>query len=148
MFRIYRAKLDMASSGIYLGFDFGYKHIGVACGQSHTKSARPVTTLKAQNGAPDWEVIRDLIALWQPKAFVVGIPLNMDGTNQAVAQAARRFGNRLHGRFQLPVHKAEERLTTQEARARIFDHFGYQGLQKQYIDAFAASLILQEWLQH
>lgn len=146
MSRVYPAKLGMADSGIYLGFDFGYKHIGVACGQNQTRTARPVTTLKAQNGAPDWQELQQLIEQWQPTAFVVGIPLNMDGTDQPVAQAARRFSNRLHGRFELPVYQAEERLTTQEAKARIFERFGYQGLDKNFIDAFAASLILEEWL--
>lgn len=133
--------------GIILGFDFGTKRIGVAVGQTVTKTANPYGMLKANQGQPNWDQVAKIIEEWQPVALVVGIPLNMDGTEQAVTQAAKKFANRLEGRFNLPVYGVDERLTTVEARDRVFQDEGYKGLQKTAIDAMAAKIILEAWLQ-
>ena len=130
----------------YLGFDFGMKYIGIAVGQSVTRSATPLTTLKATNGQPDWSKLQTIIAEWQPTALVVGLPLNMDGSEQVVTAHAKRFANRLNGRFQLPVHVVDERLTTVEAKQQLFEEGGYKALQKTNIDSYAAKLILESWL--
>src|SRR5690348_12316688 len=106
---------------IVLGFDFGMKRIGVAVGQAITKSARPLTTLKANQGVPQWEVLNKLIKTWQPDALVVGIPLNMDGTEQPLTQAAAAFSNELKQRYGLPVYGMDERLSTKDARERLFN---------------------------
>jgi len=130
-----------------LGFDFGMKSIGVAVGQTITKSAKPLTTLKAKNGAPNWNLLTQLIKEWQPDALVVGIPYNMNGSDQPIAQAAKEFAQNLKRRFNLPIHLVDERLTTVEARARLFDKKGYRGMQKPMVDALAAQLILESWMQ-
>ncbi len=130
----------------YLGFDFGTKRIGVAVGQALTKTASPLKNLSAQDGVPDWQLIQKLIEQWRPQALIVGIPLNMDGSEQAITKRARRFANRLHERFKLPVHGIDERLTTVSARSELFDSGGYKALKKQEIDSFAAKLILESWL--
>lgn len=75
-------------SGTLLAFDFGTKSIGVAIGQRITGTARPLTALKAQNGIPDWNLIERLLKEWQPDEVIVGLPLNMDGTEQPLT--ARR----------------------------------------------------------
>ena len=74
---------------ILLGFDFGMKRIGVAVGQTVTQSARPLKTIKAKEGVPDWDEIEQLIKIWQPDAFIVGIPLNMDGTEQLLTKSSQ-----------------------------------------------------------
>ena len=94
---------------ILLGFDFGMKRIGVAVGQTVTKTARPLETLKAKQGVPHWEKILKLIKTWQPDALIVGIPLNMDGTPQPLTEAAEQFANELKKRFELPVYGIDER---------------------------------------
>lgn len=137
----------MVKAGLYLGFDFGLLSIGVAVGQTYTLNARPLTSLKAQNGAPRWEEVAELIEDWQPVGLVVGMPLNMNGTEQPITRAARRFGRRLQGRFKIPVYEAEERLTTQEAKAHLFEQGGYRALTKTNIDSYSASLILSAWLK-
>jgi putative Holliday junction resolvase len=71
----------------------------------------------------------------------------MDGSEQDLTFAARRFARRLEGRFGYPVFMSEERLTTKEAKAQLFEQYGYQGLNKSRIDSYAASLILEEWLR-
>ncbi len=129
-----------------LGFDFGMKRIGVAVGQTVTKTARPLGVVRATEGAPQWDVLAKLIDTWKPDALVVGIPLNMDGTEQRLTFAAKQFANLLEERFQLPVHGMDERLTSVEAKDRTFNEGGYKALQNTQIDSVAAQLILQNWL--
>lgn len=129
-----------------LGFDFGMKRIGVAIGQTVTKTARPLGMIKAEQGRPQWEPIAKLIKTWQPDALVVGIPLNMDGTEQPLTLAAQQFADLLQQRFNLPVFGMDERLTSIEAKARLFESGGYKALQNTSIDSIAAQLILQNWL--
>ncbi len=125
-----------------LGFDFGTRRIGVAIGQTLTGTARPLTTLRAREGQPDWQEVARLLDDWRPQAFVVGLPVHMDGREHARTAAARRFGNRLHGRFGLPVIWIDERLTSEEAERQLRDAGGDTG----EVDAVAAQLIVQSWL--
>ncbi len=131
---------------VLLGFDFGLKRIGVAVGQTITQTARPLTTLSAIQGEPQWTQLDNLVKTWQPDGLVVGIPLNMDGTEQPLSHAARCFGQQLHERFQLPIYEMDERLSTKDARERVFAQGGYKALQQKQIDSVAAQLILQNWL--
>jgi len=131
---------------ILLGFDFGMKRIGVAVGQTVTKTARPLCVVKASQGTPEWDALTKLIHTWQPDALVVGIPLNMDGTEQPLTYAAKHFADLLHQRFDLPVYGIDERLTSVEAKARLFSEGGYKALKNTSIDSIAAQLILQNWL--
>lgn len=130
---------------VLLGFDFGLKRIGVAVGQGVTKTASPLQTLAAKSGVPDWHEIKKLISKWRPDALIVGIPLNMDGTEQKMSQHARAFADQLRKRCEIPVHEIDERLTSKEARARLFTQGGFKALQDGQVDAMAAQLILQNW---
>jgi putative Holliday junction resolvase len=131
---------------ILLGFDFGMKRIGVAVGQTVTLSANPLGVVQAKRGIPDWPALSKFVKTWHPDALIVGIPLNMDGTEQPLTAAAKAFAESLQERFQLPVHGMDERLTSVEAKARLFSEGGYKALQKTSIDSIAAQLILQNWL--
>ena len=130
---------------ILIGFDFGMKRIVVAIGQTLTQTARPLVTLQAKSGIPDWDSILKLIKKWQPGALVVGIPINMDGTDQSISQHAREFASNLRQHFQLPVHEMDERLTTKDAKERLFAEGGFKALQDGQVDRVAAQLILQNW---
>lgn len=138
--------MNTSSSDILLGFDFGMKRIGVAVGQTVTKTARPLTVIKATEGKPQLDALAKLIKTWRPSALVVGIPLNMDGTEQAVTIAARGFAELLRNKFQLPVYEMDERLTTKAARESLFEEGGYKALQNGQVDPVAAQLILENWL--
>jgi putative Holliday junction resolvase len=138
--------LQPKQSSILIGFDFGTKRIGVAIGQQVTRIARSLLTLPAKNGVPPWDRVTQLVKKWQPEAFVVGIPLNMDGSEQPLTAAARTFASILLERYKLPVHEVDERLTTVDARERLFASGGYQALQDGQVDSMAAQLILQAWL--
>jgi len=128
-----------------LAFDFGDRSIGVAYGQAITGSARPVSALKATNGQPNWDEVAKLLKTWQPDALVVGCPLNMDGSEQQLTLRARKFAKRLHGRFAIPVEMVDERLSTVEARARLFEQGGYKALEKGAVDNASAVIILESW---
>lgn len=135
-------------SDIYLGFDFGMKRIGVAVGQKITTSARPLSTLEAKQGIPKWDHVQQLIKQWRPKALVVGLPLNIDDSEQHTTFAARSFAKKLEKLFSLPVYLVDERLSTVEARAELYEQGGYRKIKQAPIDSFAASIILEQWLKH
>jgi putative Holliday junction resolvase len=132
---------------LLLGFDYGSKQIGVAVGQVITGQARELCILKAQNGVPDWQTVEALIKEWQPDAIVVGLPLNMDGTKSEMSDRAEKFARRLNGRFNLPVHTHDERLTTYEAKGQRLQQGQNSGYRERPVDALAAALLLQGWLE-
>lgn len=129
-----------------LGFDFGTKNIGIAVGQAITRTATALPHLQARDGIPDWDKVAKLIEEWQPDAVVVGIPLNMDGTESQMSVRARKFGKRIHGRFSLPFFEADERLSSFEAK----DWADKLGRSKHFgsspVDGMAAQIILEGWM--
>jgi len=119
----------------FLAFDFGVRRVGVATGNSLTKTATPLTTV-AVEGDARIAAIAALIAEWRPAALVVGVPRHPDGAPHANTERARRFGRQLHARFGLPVHEVDERYTTTDARrAGAVD-----------LDAAAAAILLEQHL--
>ena len=131
-----------------LAFYFGTKSIGVAIGQQLTGTARPLAALKAQDGTPDWNKIEALLKEWEPDRVVVGLPLNMDGTEQPLTARARKFANRIHGRFGVQVDLHDERLSTVEARAELFERGGFRALSKGSVDSLSAVIILESWFEN
>lgn len=130
-----------------LCFDYGTKSIGVAVGSELTGSATLLTALKAKDGIPDWQHIERLIQEWQPQLLLVGLPLNMDGSEQEFTARTRKFANRLHGRFGLPVTFHDERLSTADARSRLFADGGYRNLSKDKVDSLSAQIIFEGWYE-
>ncbi|NNJ73220.1 MAG: Holliday junction resolvase RuvX [Enterobacterales bacterium] len=128
-----------------LAFDYGERKIGVAVGQAITESARPLDPLKAKGGQPQWQQVEELLAEWQPAVVIVGSPLNMDDSEQLLTKRAKKFGNRLHGRFGVQVEWMDERLTSVAAREELFELYGYKGLKKHSVDSLAACYILESW---
>ena len=136
----------MSQVRTFLGFDFGMKNIGVAVGQDLTHTANPLTVIKAREGIHNWGQIQALIDQWQPQQLIVGLPFSMDGTEQEMTQAARRFGNRLNGRFHLPVEWQDERLSTFETLDQLGIQSKMQSNNREDVDRISAQLILQSWL--
>lgn len=126
-------------TGILLGFDFGLKRIGVAVGQTISRTATPEAIVASRDGQPDWNHISRLFEAWQPSAIVVGLPMRLNGESQALTQPARKFGQRLSGRYQTPVFFIEEQLSSIEAEQR-------NRQSNQPIDDHAAQIILENWL--
>ena len=136
----------MNAARTLLGFDYGKKRIGVAVGQALTATATPAETLHCRNDQPDWTGIARLIDTWRPHALIVGLPLNMDGTEHELTEAARWFGRELEQRFALPVHWIDERLTSIEAGHLLAGATKSARRRKADIDMVAAQLILETWL--
>lgn len=136
------------SSITVLGFDYGTKSIGTAIGQSLTGTGNPIGSIKAVDGIPKWEEIGMLIEEWQPDIVVVGLPLNMDGTEQEITQRAKKFANRINGRFGVKIATQDERLTTADAKARLFESGGYKALTKGQVDAMSAVLIIESYFEN
>ena len=127
-----------------LGFDFGTQHIGVAVGQSITGTATALCTVNARNKRPDWDRISELIDDWHPDALVVGLPLHADGSDSGTTTVVRKFAQQLGERSRLPVHIMDERLSSHAAKQ--LQHQDKTG-RKADIDAIAAMIILQNWLE-
>ncbi|MBE1287704.1 Holliday junction resolvase RuvX [Alteromonas sp. LMIT006] len=131
----------------YLCFDFGTKSIGVAVGQLVTETAQPLEAIPARDGIPDWEQVKALHREWLPERCIVGIPYNMDGTEQEMTLRARKFGNRLANQCRTQVTMIDERLTTTDAKARLFELGGYKKLSKGKVDSVSACVIFENWLE-
>jgi putative Holliday junction resolvase len=125
-----------SSSRSFLAFDFGQKRVGVAGGNSVTRTAQALTTVAAEGDAR-FAAIGRLIDAWRPDALVVGVPFHPDGAPHQNTERARRFARQLHGRFRLPVHEVDERYTTTEAASG-----GARDL-----DAASAAIILEQFLR-
>ncbi len=144
-------------AAVVLGFDYGEKRIGLAVGNTLTGSARPLTIIENRSRDYRFAEIGKVIAEWRPACLVVGLPLHPDGAPHEMTQLARRFGNQLNGRFNVPVVWVDERYTSVEARqlAREAGRSGGRGRsgggavrggRGARIDDAAASLILQQYL--
>jgi putative pre-16S rRNA nuclease len=99
-----------------LAFDFGLSRIGVATAQTVTRTATPLTTLRARRGEPEWREVDALMSEWRPDVILVGLPLNMDSTPSAMSERASAFARALEQRYALAVRMVDERLTSFEAR--------------------------------
>ena len=130
-----------------MGIDFGTGSIGFAIGQTLTGTASPIGAVKAKDGTPNWDDIKKLLDEWQPDLVVVGLPLNMDGTEQPMTQKAKKFANRVHGRFGVQVATHDERLSTADAKAHLFDQGGFRNLKKGNVDAQSAVVILESYFE-
>ena len=128
-----------------LAFDFGTRRIGVASGQEMLGTGQPVAMLPARDGIPDWQRIEQLLQEWRPDLVVVGLPLNMDDTENEMCARARKFGNRIHGRYHVPVEMVDERLTSFEAKGDVMAAGGSRDFGRHGVDDRAAVLILETW---
>lgn len=120
-----------------MAFDFGTRRIGVAVGNTLTKLGQPIKTIAEPNSDVRLKMIEDLIQEWQPNRLVVGLPCHPDGREHEMSQKARRFGNQLNGRFQLPVDWVDERYSSAvlEGNPDMRDN----------LDAQSAALILEQY---
>ena len=130
--------------GTLLAFDFGERRIGVAVGEAETRIANPLTTIDAAANDARFAAIEKLVREWKPAAFVVGRPKHADGTPHPIAQLAEKFARRLAARYKTPVFFVDETLTSAAAEASLRE----SGARRGDVDAVAASLILQSYLDN
>lgn len=130
----------------YIGIDYGTSTCGIAVGQSLTATANPEQSIYLNNGKCNPQDLDKLIQQWHPHAFVMGYPLNQDGTPTKVAPKAKKFAQWLHKQFQLPVYLVDERNSSTSAREILFERHRAKGLNKNKVDQIAACLLLEAFL--
>jgi putative holliday junction resolvase len=140
---------DQAS--LVLALDFGFKRIGVASGDTLTRSARPRTTISNGLNGPEWAALDRVLADTRPTRIVVGEPYNADGSVSALTEAARRFATELAQRTRLPVDLVDERWSSMDAEERLRGARASgerrRRVTKEEVDAAAAAVILERWFE-
>jgi putative Holliday junction resolvase len=134
-------------TGTVLAFDFGTRRIGVAVGDFETRLAHPLTTVAAADNRARFSAIERLVAEWRPALLVVGQPSRSDGSEHPVGQLARRFAQRLHGRFGLRTELVDEHLTSHDAEQSLRSAGARGERLKAGLDAVAAQRILETYFE-
>jgi putative Holliday junction resolvase len=134
---------------VVLAFDFGSRRIGVACGDTVSRTAAPLGAVPVGMGGPRWEVIDALLREWQPALIVVGLPYNVDGSDSAQTRDTRSFAAEAERRYRLQVVLVDERYSSREAEARLKaareSGLRRRRVAKADVDAAAACVILERW---
>jgi putative Holliday junction resolvase len=130
----------------YLGVDLGRARIGLALADDVLRTARPLRTFAHRSEAGDVATIGEVAREYEVTTAVVGLPLNMDGSEGPAAGHARRFAERLGAALGLAVELFDERLSSFEAESRLRAQGFSARDAKGRVDAEAAAVILQGWL--
>jgi len=134
-------------TGTVLAFDFGTKRIGVAVGDFETGLAHPLTTLAIADNRARFAAIGQLVAEWRPARLVVGLPARVDGGEHPVGRLARRFAQRLEGRFGVRAELVDEHLTSHDAEQSLRSAGARGARLKAGLDAVAAQRILEAFFE-
>ena len=129
--------------GTVLAFDFGERRIGVAVGELELGIAHPLETIDAAANDARFARIAALLQDWRPVLLVVGLPLTLDGDEHRLTGLARKFAQRLQGRFDIETRLVDERLTSVEAQRDARASGMSARDSKRHVDPLAAKLILE-----
>jgi putative Holliday junction resolvase len=126
-----------------LGLDVGTKTIGIAISDSGFAIASPVETIRRTKFAADAERLRQLIAGREVGGLVIGLPINMDGSEGPRCQSVRQFAANLLARFDIPILFWDERLSTAAVTRAMLEADLSRQRRAQSVDKMAAAYILQ-----
>jgi putative Holliday junction resolvase len=129
-----------------LGLDYGTKTIGVAASDALGLTAQTVTTIRRTSLKADLAALKELVQEYEVERFVVGLPLNMDGTEGPRAEATHKFVDALTQAIGLPVELWDERLSTVAAQRTLLEADLSRAKRREVIDQMAAQFMLQGWL--
>lgn len=127
--------------------DLGRRRIGVAVTDAASMGAHPLGIVERRALKKDLEAIAAMLRDRHVSTIVVGLPLNMDGSEGPAARGARRFAASIADALGVSVEMFDERLTSFEARERLADMPARKGARKTGLDALAAVVILEGWMQ-
>lgn len=130
----------------WLGLDLGHVRIGVALSDPLGVTAQPLTVLKSAGTQKDIIAIGELVDQYDVNQVIVGLPLNMNGTESATTKKVREFTLKLSGRLNVPVLFLDERLTSKQAERLMIEGDSRRKDRRQKIDKVAAALLLQSAL--
>ena len=129
-----------------MAFDFGTKNIGIAIGQEITKTASTFYSIRANDGLPDWVELDMIVKEWNPNLFIVGDPLNMDGTRSKIQDSSDKFSTALSKRYDISIEKTDERLSSREAKERLENiQMGIKDSRNKH--SISAQIILEDWFR-
>ena len=129
-----------------MAFDFGTKNIGIAIGQEITKTASTFYSIHANDGLPDWVELDMIVKEWNPNVFIVGDPLNMDGTRSKIQDSSDKFSTALGKRYDIRIEKTDERLSSREAKERLENiQMGIKDSRNKH--SVSAQIILEDWFR-
>ena len=131
----------------WLGLDLGHVRIGVALSDPLGVTAQPLTVLKSAGTQKDIIAIGELVRTNEVTQVIVGLPLNMDGTESKTTQKVREFTAKLAERLNVPVFFVDERLTSKQAERVMIEGDSRREDRRQNLDKIAASILLQSALQ-
>ena len=129
-----------------MAFDFGTKNIGIAIGQEITKTASTFYSIHANDGLPNWVELDMIVKEWNPDLFVVGDPLNMDGTRSKIQDSSDKFSTALNKRYDIGIEKTDERLSSREAKERL-EHIQMGIKDSRNKHSISAQIILEDWFR-
>ncbi|HIU10287.1 MAG TPA: Holliday junction resolvase RuvX [Candidatus Avidehalobacter gallistercoris] len=131
-----------------LGLDLGGATIGVAVSDPLGITAQGICTLHRRTHRKDMAALKLLVEKYETKAFVLGLPLNLDGSRGPAVDKVESFADHLRREFALPVYFQDERLTTVAAHKTLLENDTSRQKRRQVVDKLAAVLILQTYLDN
>lgn len=135
---------DQEESGRLLAIDMGAKRIGVAVSDELRMTVRPLTTIERRSWKKLLRSVIEQVEALEARGLVVGLPLNIDGSEGPAAAEARQIAAKFELSLEIPVYLQDERLTSEEAKSRLHD------IQKRErsgdIDSAAAAIILEDFI--
>ena len=141
-------KIVKKIEGNILSFDFGEKRIGVAIGNSITRSSHPLETINTPKNKERYKLIELLLKTWEPVKLVIGYPLNDDGTLSKMSLLAKKFGMKLGNKYNIPISMIDERFTSSEADLELKKFEKNFKKRKIVVDQVAAMIILESFFQN
>ncbi len=130
-----------------LALDVGDKRVGIATSDELGVGIWPQKTFLRQGTPSDFEKLAEIIQEQNPQLVIVGLPLNMNGSEGPQAKKVRQFMAFLEKEISIPIEYSDERLTSWEAESKLAEK-GIKGKNKKaQVDSMAASLILEDYLR-
>ena len=138
---------DRQENGYVVAIDFGLKYLGIAASSRLIPRPFGITTLIAQSGKlKDWSKLEEILAEYKPHRILVGLPLNMDGSESEMSERAKAFGESLCSRTSIPVQFVDERLSSWEVRKMNQENSKNKQKKTSKIHEESACLIAQTWV--
>ncbi len=134
---------------VVIAFDFGLRRIGVACGDTVSRTAAPLAAVSNGTDGPHWEAVAAVVRDWQPALIVIGLPYNVDGSESSMTARVRGFADEIERRYALQVVLVDERYSSREAEARLKSQresgARRRRVVKADVDSAAAGIVLERW---
>ncbi|MFT6834724.1 MAG: putative Holliday junction resolvase [Francisellaceae bacterium] len=127
--------------------DYGKRRIGLASGQTITKTASPLQAISAKFGLPDWTALDKVIKTWNPNYIIIGLPIDTNGEYTKITKDVEVFGTAVNERYSAKVHYMNEAYSTREARWQL-EKTTNKSVNHLKVDSLAACVILESWMEN